>query len=400
MKNSFEELFKNKFTEYRIEAPQTMWEKISIRFKNKILKRVLISIVVSTILAVSVVAFIIIKFDKNESILKSQHSVYEINNRKYSTNTLQKYEPINDVFEKENKNYIPDIIYVSVDNDLNNKDDKNIIPKISKIQDSNKVVGFSLSKKEGCSPMKIILTDKGESKNLKWKINGKTYNNKNIVVNFNKPGVYSIVLERVENGKKRIFTDSVRVYEIPKADFIIPKEVLINKQIILENNSTKAISYKWFIGNTFVSDAENLVYNFDKKQNAKIKLIVQNQYNCIDSVEQTLKVEKLEEYIVYPTAFSPNIYGPSGGYYNINSQFANEIFRPYVFEKKVKEYHLKIYNKYGKLIFETIEVEKGWDGYFENKLVPVEVYVYVVKGTFDDGEIFMKQGNVTVLYNK
>jgi len=400
MKNSFEDLFKNKFTEYRIEAPPNMWLKTTTRLKNMILKRIITSVVITTVLAVSVVAFVILKSDKKESTLKSQNSVFEINNRKIVKNILHEDELINDVSEQNEKKYKQDVIYISVNDDLNKKDEINIIPKISKIQDSNKVVGFSLSKKEGCSPMKIILTDKGESGKLKWKINGKTYMNKNLVVSFSKPGVYSIVLERVENGQKRIFTDSVRVYESPKADFLIPKEVFINKQIILENNSTDAINYRWFIGNTFVSEAENLIYNFDKKQKAKIKLIVQNSNNCIDTIEQTINVKKQEEYIIYPTAFSPNIYGPSGGYYNTNSQFVNEIFRPYIFEKKVEEYHLKIYNKYGKLIFETIEVEKGWDGYFENKLVPVEVYVYVVKGKFDDGEIFMKQGNVTVLYNK
>ena len=64
--------------------------------------------------------------------------------------------------------------------------------------------------------------------------------------------------------------------------------------------------------------------------------------------------------VIYPNAFAPNVSGPTGGWYNPNDK-SNEIFFPY--HDGVIEFELFIYNRWGELVFETTDINQGWDGW-------------------------------------
>ena len=100
--------------------------------------------------------------------------------------------------------------------------------------------------------------------------------------------------------------------------------------------------------------------------------------------------------IKFPNAFRWNHMGSNGGYWTENSA-ADNTFRP-VFTN-VASYHLRIFNRGGNLIYESREINKGWDGYLRNgALAPQAVYIWQVKGHYADGSSFDKIGDVTFLY--
>lgn len=100
--------------------------------------------------------------------------------------------------------------------------------------------------------------------------------------------------------------------------------------------------------------------------------------------------------IKFPNAFIWNHMGSNGGYWTENS-VNDYIFRP-VFTN-VSSYILRIFNRGGSLIYESREINKGWDGYLRNgDLAPQAVYVWQVKGQFADGSSFDKIGDVTFLH--
>jgi gliding motility-associated-like protein len=70
-----------------------------------------------------------------------------------------------------------------------------------------------------------------------------------------------------------------------------------------------------------------------------------------------------------PNAFSPNGDGVNDAFY-VKGTF-------------VREFQMKIYDRWGTLIFETDEMEAGWDGMYNGELCPVGVYmVYIyARGT-------------------
>ncbi len=57
----------------------------------------------------------------------------------------------------------------------------------------------------------------------------------------------------------------------------------------------------------------------------------------------------------------------------------------------------RIYNRWGVKMFETSDINQGWDGTFNGIPQPMGVYVYTVEAVSNSGKPFSKQGNVTLL---
>lgn len=59
--------------------------------------------------------------------------------------------------------------------------------------------------------------------------------------------------------------------------------------------------------------------------------------------------------------------------------------------------YFRIYNRWGNVVFETKDVNEGWDGSYQGAPQPLGVYVYEVKAVSQSGRVFVKSGNVTLL---
>ena len=167
---------------------------------------------------------------------------------------------------------------------------------------------------------------------------------------------------------------------------------------MFENTSRDANNFTWYIDGNQVSTQKNLVYAFDHSGNHTVMLIAISE-ECADTSLKVVNVRKPENHILFPTAFTPSQSGSSGGYYDIKTYNTdNSVFHPYIYDKEVKTYQLAIYDRTGKLIFTSNELNRGWDGYYKNKLMPIGVYVYIAKFEFEDGEKITEQGNITLIY--
>jgi gliding motility-associated-like protein len=58
---------------------------------------------------------------------------------------------------------------------------------------------------------------------------------------------------------------------------------------------------------------------------------------------------------------------------------------------------MQIFNQYGLLIFETTDTNAGWDGTYNNDIVPLGTYAYLIQFTATNGQQITKKGNVTVI---
>jgi len=57
----------------------------------------------------------------------------------------------------------------------------------------------------------------------------------------------------------------------------------------------------------------------------------------------------------------------------------------------------RIYDRWGVLVYEGHDIDHGWDGTYKGKPQPFDVYVYIVEAVTSTGQVFTKQGNVTLL---
>lgn len=92
--------------------------------------------------------------------------------------------------------------------------------------------------------------------------------------------------------------------------------------------------------------------------------------------------------IVLPDFFIPNTFTPNGD--GINDLFTIVVSNKTAIKK------LKIFNRWGRVIYETSDIDKYWDGLKENTNVPAGVYYWIIEGD-EKLQHFKKSGYVTVL---
>ena len=58
---------------------------------------------------------------------------------------------------------------------------------------------------------------------------------------------------------------------------------------------------------------------------------------------------------------------------------------------------MKIYDRWGTLVFSSASAETGWDGRYKGTDCQVGVYFFIAEITFKNGETLIKKGNVTLV---
>lgn len=112
-----------------------------------------------------------------------------------------------------------------------------------------------------------------------------------------------------------------------------------------------------------------------------------DEFGCTLSKEVKIEVSPMQ--CGEPLVFIPNSFTPNG-------DGKNDIL--YVRSTILKEFTLRIYDRWGELIFETQDLQQGWDGTYKGKYCAQGVYDYYFKGTCVNDEEFIKKGNVTIIY--
>ena len=101
-----------------------------------------------------------------------------------------------------------------------------------------------------------------------------------------------------------------------------------------------------------------------------IKLHVFNMENhCDASVEHKILMPEPTIYFV-PNSFTPN------------EDEVNNVFLPIITSGfDPKKYSFYIFNRWGALVFESHDVNVGWDGTFGNKILPSDTYIWKLEFT-------------------
>jgi len=224
------------------------------------------------------------------------------------------------------------------------------------------------------------------------------------------PGTYRVKLTITCEDKTDYAYRTITVYPKPviRGDYLFtydPKLVMLPDAsdesnttkgwVNFKNRSMYGTKYLWYFGDGDQSTDENpqhrytLVGSYDVTQN------VWTLYGCFDSVTIREAVTVIiHGKMVFPNAFSPNPDGPNGGAYKL-TDIDNDVFHPYW--EGVVDFKMEIYDRWGEKLYETHDINTGWDGYYKGKLCKADVYVYKAKGHFSDGSEFHSVGDVTLI---
>jgi PKD repeat protein len=259
----------------------------------------------------------------------------------------------------------------------------------------------------GCEPLYITLNN--TSQNL---IPGTTYlwdfgdgnysTQKNPTYTYQSPGNYTLKLTVTGPGGTSDYSQLLIVAESPRAYFeVTPNLVYVNDENVrcFNLSSPSAISFVWDFGDGDTSKLRDPFHKYMEEGVYDINLFVTSADGCTDQYILSPAVTvKPAGVLRFATVFTPNPTGPielthlpTGG------DEVDQFFYPPIREK-VLNYKLQIFNRLGVLIFESLNIDIPWNGYYKGKLCPQGVYVWYVEGKYATGKPFKKVGDITLLH--
>ena len=116
------------------------------------------------------------------------------------------------------------------------------------------------------------------------------------------------------------------------------------------------------------------------------------QYRVVAYMSGEVNVSSVSNQVTFiksTTLYLPNAFSPDQD--GVNDTFG-------IIGENVANFNLKIYNRWGELLFETSNTNERWDGTYRGKQVAEGVYVYTLIGKeVSSGRSISKTGTVSLL---
>lgn len=154
--------------------------------------------------------------------------------------------------------------------------------------------------------------------------------------------------------------------------------ILNGQSVVL--NSTPATKYVWMPSSSLSCDTCRIV-TASPTVTTTYSVTMYDSLGCTSLANVTVDVNCGEAFV--PTAFSPNNDGQ------------NDVL--FVKGPCIQTMDLVIYDRWGEKVFESENVNEGWDGTYKSKPVEVGTYVYYLTATMNDGTTLNKKGNVALV---
>jgi gliding motility-associated-like protein len=146
-------------------------------------------------------------------------------------------------------------------------------------------------------------------------------------------------------------------------------------------DSTKSV-FNWSDSDDFQDQQyfQRPIVRFNSNRTIYLKVSDENGCIAIDSTEILVLMDYGK---ALPNTFTPNDDG-------LNDVFA--------FPKYLSILEFKVFDRFGKVLYEKMGDDPKWDGFYQNELLPQGNYVYLVKFTLPGStELITVKGIITLL---
>ncbi len=259
----------------------------------------------------------------------------------------------------------------------------------------------------GCSPFKVqFIGNNASQTNYFWNFGDGTNSNEANPIhtyynNSLSDKVYTIKMTASYDKGACEISDikTITVRGKPIADFnydLIPKElengITCGQYIRFNNLSVEAIDYIWHINNTFINDSipEN-EFDFLKPGIYPVKLTAISKFFCKDSITKKIAI--------WPqTYYAPNAMLPCCS----DCESEAKYFQPKGAGIKEGTYEIRVYNKWGVLMWRSTEIVNGqptgkWEINCDDDYYYSGVYYWQASGEFENCCRFVLKGNLTLI---
>ena len=262
------------------------------------------------------------------------------------------------------------------------------------------IASFYADKTSSCSPLCVGFEDQSEVNSSSLVSQEWFFNNERLFVgdSFDHCFINDSEDEDIKIDIKYIVTNDVGcedtltaedylvVYHNPNSLFDILPAItnMYEREVEMENKSTGSDDFLWFLTPVETSELFEPSFEYPDTGTYKVLLIAYTDNSCVDSSYQSLSIEPVENVYV-PNAFTPNGDG------------ANDVFLVSTFGVQEEGFYLRVFDKWGEIVFESQELHKGWDGMHKNDLCKSDVYVYSVDYLDVTGSLNSFRGTVSLI---
>lgn len=243
------------------------------------------------------------------------------------------------------------------------------------------------------TPTQITYTGKGGSAFV-WDFgDGTTLSNQiNPTHTYSGSGKFTVKLTVTDNNvcdviKTKTLTGSAVVIPTPIAGLdYTPKNPTPNQVFDFTNSSLLGTKYLWDFGDGKTFSTNNkfatVQHSFPKTGTYNVCLNTSNELGC--TVKSCVQVfADVSPVYDVSNAFTPNGDG------------VNDVI--YVRGFGITKMTWHIYNRWGTLVYLGTNMSDGWDGKYNGKLQPQDVYQYTLEVEFSDKSKSIKKGDITLL---
>lgn len=183
-----------------------------------------------------------------------------------------------------------------------------------------------------------------------------------------------------KNGCKD--TQKVTIVVLPAAVISLPDSVIVHPgESVKINPSGNALYYSWFppVGLSRADIADPIA---SPKVNTRYFVTARTEAGCETKDSINVFVAN-DTYFTLPNAFSPGA-GNNGTFKVIH-----------IGDAQLSKFN--VFNRWGVKMFETTDINKGWDGTYNGAPQPMGVYMYTIEAKTPAGRTFKQNGNVTLI---
>jgi gliding motility-associated-like protein len=242
----------------------------------------------------------------------------------------------------------------------------------------------------GCEPLTVPFNNIsiGDGNTYTWDFGDGTIGSAPIASHvYQDAGIYSVSLQAVNKdgcASDTLFKNLIQVYALPQGQFV-PNPQLANilaPVIQFQNYSTNAVYYNWSFGDGDTSGIWSPSHQYADTGNYSIILMLRSSEGCVDTITGVVRVEDNFSFYI-PNTFTPNGDG------------INDEFRGY--GVAIRKYQMNIYDRWGKLIFNTDNYDKAWDGKMKSGVIQNDTYVYRIQLVDHHNETHTYVGDISVI---
>jgi len=185
------------------------------------------------------------------------------------------------------------------------------------------------------------------------------------------PGQYSILA----SNKCGVASDTIQIDFRPQPEISLGNDTNLCfswETYELSAYRPNIVSYLWQDNSSQAT--------FQIERSGEYEVIVTDQWGC--SAKDEINIGQCPVTLFIPNSFTPNVDG-------LNDSFG-------AVGENITEFNMRIYNRWGELIFHSPNIFDQWDGTSGGKLAPTGTYTYRVSYKIENGQTELLIGKVTL----